>query len=149
MRSSSPQSVYSGSPLACVKNIGMTKLKKEQARKLKKRGLLKEKGKKMKMVRKTFIIHDHSLTYPSLSPPLPQAGGDSEQEEEEEGEDSEGSEEEEEEEGEEDEDEGENSEEEEQLEDEAEMTYNLRKRRPVIYQYQPVIQACLIPYIQA
>ena len=42
------------------------------------------------------------------------------------------------------EDEGENSEEEEQLEDEAEMTYNLRKRRPVIYQYQPVIQASLI-----
>ena len=86
----------------------------------------------------------------SLSPSLPlsQSGGDSEQEEEEEeGEDSEGSEEEEE--GEEDEDEGENSEEEEQLEDEAEMTYNLRKRRPVIYQYQPVIQACLIPYIQA
>ena len=40
-------------------------------------------------------------------------------------------------------DEGDNSEEEHLEEDEGEMTYNLRKRRPVIYQYQPVIQASL------
>lgn len=49
-------------------------------------------------------------------------------------------EEEEQEEDEEDEEEGEDDEEDEEVEDEETGYYNLRKRRPVLYQYQPVIQ---------
>ena len=49
-------------------------------------------------------------------------------------------EEEEEQEEEEEEEEGEDDEEDEEVEDEETGYYNLRKRRPVLYQYQPVIQ---------